>query len=135
MLSSPYCMDRRIGDIRCVQGTMHIDFSRGVLEISCTGRESSRLAASTASLSGGERSYSTVAFIMALWSCVEVPFYFMDEFDVFMDNVNRTKVMGLLLDHALSNPARQFVFLTPQDASTATAGPNVKIHKMADPRP
>ncbi|KAI8438034.1 hypothetical protein MSG28_010686 [Choristoneura fumiferana] len=50
------------------------------------------------------------------------------------DNVNRTKVMGLLLDHALSNPARQFVFLTPQDASTATAGPNVKIHKTLIPR-
>lgn len=68
---------------------MNIDNARGVLEILCTGRESSskRHASSTSSLSGGERSYSTVAFIMALWECVELPFYFMDEFDVFMVSV------------------------------------------------
>jgi structural maintenance of chromosomes protein 6 len=64
---------------------MEIDNARGVLELACAGREAAaRRAASTASLSGGERSYSTVAFIMALWDCVELPFYFMDEFDVFM---------------------------------------------------
>lgn len=65
---------------------MDIDNVRGVLDIACTGRESSakRHAATTSSLSGGERSYSTVAFIMALWECVELPFCFMDEFDVFM---------------------------------------------------
>lgn len=64
---------------------MEIDSGRGLLEVWCSGRETAaRSASSTSSLSGGERSYSTVAFLMALWECVELPFYFMDEFDVFM---------------------------------------------------
>lgn len=49
----------------------------------------------TASLSGGEKSFSTVCFIMALWQEVDVPFHFLDEFDVFM--VSNVKSVNCLL--------------------------------------
>ena len=66
-------------------------------------------------LSGGERSYTTVAFTLALGSTTEMPFRAMDEFDVFMDSINRRIAMENLLQFAKEQPDLQFVFLTPQD--------------------
>jgi chromosome segregation ATPase len=66
-------------------------------------------------LSGGERSYTTVAFTLALGSTTEMPFRAMDEFDVFMDSINRRIAMENLLQFAKEQPDLQFVLLTPQD--------------------
>jgi len=37
----------------------------------------------TRSLSGGERSFTTVSLLKGLWSTSDHPFYFLDEYDVF----------------------------------------------------
>jgi chromosome segregation ATPase len=69
-----------------------IDHSEQTLEVRVSPSEKKGVAADTKSLSGGERSYATVSFIMALWDAIDPPFYFLDEFDVFMVRTSNTTV-------------------------------------------
>lgn len=87
----------------------------------------------TKSLSGGERSYSTVSFLIALWSCVDHPFYFLDEYDVFSDEHNRHMMTKLLFNEADKKREKQYGFLTPQDFSNIEASDTITIHKLLDP--
>ncbi|KAF1784919.1 P-loop containing nucleoside triphosphate hydrolase [Phytophthora cactorum] len=66
-------------------------------------------------LSGGERSYTQVSLLLALGESIECPFRVMDEFDVFMDSVNRDMTIQLLVDAAKKDGKKQFIFVTPND--------------------
>ncbi|XP_060877995.1 structural maintenance of chromosomes protein 6-like [Metopolophium dirhodum] len=88
---------------------------------------------STSCASGGERTFATVALILALWSNMQLPFYSIDEYDVYMDNVNRLATTQLLM-MAIENRKNQFIFLTPQDISHIKSADNIKIVKLKEPR-
>lgn len=90
-------------------------------------------AKDTKALSGGERSYATLAFVMALCESIQAPFRAMDEFDVFMDPVNRRLSMKMLIQTAERLKHRQFIFITPQDISSVPSGRNIRIHKLQAP--
>ncbi|XP_060528769.1 structural maintenance of chromosomes protein 6 isoform X2 [Cylas formicarius] len=122
---------RRILEVRQFEGTIDIDMEARKLELVVIPQQGSQGPTTTANLSGGERSFSTVAFLYALWQCMDFPFYFLDEFDVYMDKLNRTKVIEILLHHARSKPDLQFVFLTPQDVSFVPQ--DVSILRLQDP--
>jgi hypothetical protein len=96
--------------------------------------EATLLSRDTRSLSGGERSFTTLAFLLALWEAIECPFRCLDEFDVFMDAVNRRLCMKLLIEMArTTSHSRQYILITPQDMSTISLGNDTRVHRLRDP--
>lgn len=87
----------------------------------------------TSTLSGGERSFSTVCLLLALWDTMESPFRAMDEFDVYMDAVNRRISTELLIKSARDKGNRQYIFLTPHDLGSIHLREDIKITKMYPP--
>ncbi|KAI9277481.1 P-loop containing nucleoside triphosphate hydrolase protein [Sporodiniella umbellata] len=84
------------------------------------------------SLSGGEKSYSQISLLLSLWQSISSPIICLDEFDVFMDAVNRKQTMNMIMNAASENSS-QYILITPQDASNLTPGPFVSIYRLADP--
>jgi chromosome segregation ATPase len=64
---------------------------------------------------------------------MESPFRCLDEFDVFMDMVNRRIAMDMMMDVAQQHLGHQFIFLTPQDMSHLGVKSNVRIFQMPSP--
>lgn len=83
------------------------------------------------SLSGGEKSYTTISLLLTLWDAVACPLRCLDEFDVFMDAANRKIAVDMMVRcyrwaSTVSDPALQldsarhanevqYCFITPQD--------------------
>ncbi|KAK4055617.1 Structural maintenance of chromosomes protein 6 [Microbotryomycetes sp. JL201] len=85
------------------------------------------------SLSGGEKSFSTICLLLTMWEAVGSPLRCLDEFDVFMDAVNRRIAMKMMVEAAKTAQDVQFIVITPQDMQGLTFGPEVRINKMSDP--
>ncbi|KIJ26662.1 hypothetical protein M422DRAFT_55402 [Sphaerobolus stellatus SS14] len=84
-------------------------------------------------LSGGERSYSTICFLLGMWKSSHSAIRCLDEFDVFMDSANSRISMKMLLDHA-SETTSQFILITPQKLSQFTLNPDiVSVVEMKKP--
>lgn len=58
----------------------------------------------TKTLSGGEKSFSSICMLLSVWEAIGSPIRCLDEFDVFMDNVNRAISTNMLV----SNCTRAF---------------------------
>jgi chromosome segregation ATPase len=84
-------------------------------------------------LSGGERSFSTVALLLAMWDVATSPVRCLDEWDVFLDSVNRGIAAKLLIEGALASDQKQFILITPQDMSGIKIGPEIKVNRLSDP--
>ncbi|NWT65997.1 SMC6 protein, partial [Prunella himalayana] len=100
--------------VRGCSGHIAFDHKNETLSITVQPREEENTARSDLrSLSGGERSFSTVCFILSLWNISESPFRCMDEFDVYMDMVNRRIAIDMILERADFQRHRQFILFTP----------------------
>ncbi|ADM11797.1 Rad18-like recombination and DNA repair protein [Encephalitozoon intestinalis ATCC 50506] len=63
-------------------------------------------------LSGGERSFACVSLLLSLWPSLSCPIKILDEFDVFMDDLNRKQAIRLLLDF-FQESGFQGILITP----------------------
>ncbi|KAL1279878.1 hypothetical protein QQF64_014478 [Cirrhinus molitorella] len=61
------------------------------------------------------------------------PFRALDEFDVYMDMVNRRISMDMMLKIADGQRYRQFIFLTPQSMSSLPVNKLIRILRLKDP--
>ncbi|NWV78212.1 SMC6 protein, partial [Dasyornis broadbenti] len=120
--------------LRGCSGNIIFDHKNETLSITVQPREEEKASRSDLrSLSGGERSFSTVCFILSLWNISESPFRCMDEFDVYMDMVNRRIAIDMILERADFQRHRQFILFTPQSMSSLPTSPHIRILRMPDP--
>ncbi|KAG6528203.1 hypothetical protein ZIOFF_010354 [Zingiber officinale] len=118
-----------------ISGHVKVDYEKKVLsiEVKMPQDASGNAIRDTRGLSGGERSFSTLCFALALHEMTESPFRAMDEFDVFMDAVSRKISLETLVDFAASQGS-QWIFITPHDISMVQAGERIRKQQMPAPR-
>jgi len=118
---------------RQYRGHLKFDHDNQVLDLHVQPQADASQQNDMRQLSGGERSFSTVCFILALWDSMESPFRCLDEFDVFMDNVNRAISMQMMVNTTEKHKNQQFIFLTPLDMSHMKDKEGLKIFQMPAP--
>jgi chromosome segregation ATPase len=97
------------------------------------GASSDTINSDTKGLSGGEKSFSTVSLLLALWESVQTPVKCLDEFDVFMDSVNRKLIIGMMLEFARKQGS-QYIFISPLGfASFVNVVQDVKVIALSEP--
>ncbi|KAK7263866.1 hypothetical protein RJT34_31464 [Clitoria ternatea] len=118
-----------------ISGLIKVNYEEKTLmiEVQMPQNASNRTVQDTRGLSGGERSFSTLCFTLALHEMTEAPFRAMDEFDVFMDAVSRKISLDTLVDFAEAQGS-QWIFITPHDTSSVKSGKRIKKMQMAAPR-
>lgn len=70
---------------RGYEGFIDLDHEDRILKFRVKPRpDAANGDSSVKSLSGGERSFTMVSFLLSLWQLIQIPFRVLDEFDVFM---------------------------------------------------
>ncbi|KZF18881.1 DNA repair protein Rad18 [Xylona heveae TC161] len=119
---------------RSFRGSLKTDHTNHVLDLHVEPDETKTgKGRQTKTLSGGEKSFSTICLLLSLWEAMGSPIRCLDEFDVFMDNVNRDVSMGMMIAAARRSVSRQFILITPQSMSNVNLAADVKIIKLNDP--
>ncbi|NXP25346.1 SMC6 protein, partial [Scytalopus superciliaris] len=120
--------------IRACSGKILFDHKNETLSITVqSGEEDKASLTDLRSLSGGERTFSTVCYILSLWNITDSPFRCLDEFDVYMDMLNRRIAVDMILERADFQQYRQFILFTPQSISFLPTSPHIRILCLQDP--
>ncbi|KAA8566319.1 hypothetical protein EYC84_008908 [Monilinia fructicola] len=122
---------------RAFRGRLSIDHKARLLDVHVEPDETSsnKKGRQTKTLSGGEKSFSSICLLLSLWEAMGAPLRCLDEFDVFMDDVNRDVSTKMIISAARRAVGRQFILITPKALGAGIeVGEDVKIHKLDDPR-
>ncbi|KAG8162808.1 hypothetical protein KVR01_007286 [Diaporthe batatas] len=122
---------------RDFRGRLILDHYTHTLEVQVEPDKTRKNAAArnTKTLSGGEKSFSSICLLLAIWEAMGSPLRCLDEFDVFMDNVNRAISTNMLISAARSSISRQYILITPNAIEgRASLDKDVKITRLTDPR-
>lgn len=121
---------------RDFEGQLDIDHERKIMTIKCAPKTKGGASAQrdTRSLSGGEKSFSQIALLLSVWSVMSCNIRGLDEFDVFMDEVNRKVSMKLMIKGISEMKNGQTIFITPNNMADINVNKNdVKIFRLSDP--
>ncbi|EHY58412.1 Structural maintenance of chromosomes protein 6 [Exophiala dermatitidis] len=120
---------------RGFRGTLTLDHKQKLMDIrvepDITRRDGTGRSVRT--LSGGEKSFSQICLLLAIWEAMGAPIRCLDEFDVFMDAVNRTTSVNLLIEGARQSIGGQFILISPGTKSDIKRAPDV--HPIEVPEP
>ncbi|KAI1333465.1 P-loop containing nucleoside triphosphate hydrolase protein [Xylariaceae sp. FL0016] len=122
---------------RSFRGQLLLDHRAKKLEVQVEPDETRRAGdgRNTKTLSGGEKSFSSICLLLAIWDAMGSPLRCLDEFDVFMDNVNRAISTNMLIEAARRSVGKQFILITPNAIEgRAKLSKDVKIIRLVDPR-
>ncbi|KAI5919698.1 hypothetical protein F4810DRAFT_686000 [Camillea tinctor] len=122
---------------RGFRGQLLLDHKSKKLEVHVEPDETRRngKGRNTKTLSGGEKSFSSICLLLAIWDAMGSPLRCLDEFDVFMDNVNRAISTNMLITAARRSVGKQFILITPNAIEgRANIDKDVKIIRLTDPR-
>ncbi|KAB8293183.1 hypothetical protein EYC80_007527 [Monilinia laxa] len=117
---------------RAFRGRLSIDHKARLLDVHVEPDETSsnKKGRQTKTLSGGEKSFSSICLLLSLWEAMGAPLRCLDEFDVFMDDVNRDVSTKMIISAARRAVGRQFILITPKALGAGIeVGEDVKIHK------
>ena len=89
---------------RAFRGKLLIDHQQKKLDVHVEPDETTKSSKgrATKTLSGGEKSFSSICLLLALWEAMGAPLRCLDEFDVFMDDVNRDVSTRMIVRTPLS---------------------------------
>ncbi|KAF4636143.1 hypothetical protein G7Y89_g1946 [Cudoniella acicularis] len=117
---------------RAFRGKLTIDHINKKLDVHVEPDEMTKSGKGrqTKTLSGGEKSFSSICLLLSLWEAMGAPLRCLDEFDVFMDDVNRDVSTKMIISAARRSVGRQFILITPK-----ALVPELQVRKILfDPR-
>ncbi|XP_063151213.1 structural maintenance of chromosomes protein 5 isoform X2 [Candoia aspera] len=77
--------------------------------------------------SGGERSVSTILYLMALQELIRCPFRVVDEINQGMDPVNERRVFDVVVETACKKSTSQYFFITPKLLQNLSYGEKMTV--------